>query len=310
MVTQPRAAGMVTGTAEVKRSRAVERRPIAPDTRAWDEMGLISFTLSAGSAFLLQTMEPSIAAVVDEHSTFRTDPFGRAFRSIASVMTWIYGGEEALAEADRLREMHARLNSVDAHGVRHTALSSAPWAWVMQTGVYSMVESSKYFSRRPLTPADKEVLYQESTQVWRNLGVIEKEIPPTYPELVAHVEKVVDERLYASTVSRDFLAVTRKAPPPSWLPRLASPLWRLALTPIGGVQYFVLIGTLPEGARRKLGINWTARDEVLLRVLGKAVAYTVPLLPERLRYFPIAYEARKLERSRQRLRKVLELRPM
>ena len=111
----------------------------------------------------------------------------------------------------------------------------------------------------------------------------------------AHVEKVVEDRLYASTVSRDFLGITREPPAPSWFPRL---------------QYFVLIGTIPEGARRKLGIEWTARDELLLRAIGKTVPYTIPLLPERLRYFPIAYEARRLERNRQRLRKVLELRPM
>ena len=60
---------------------------------------------------------------------------------------------------------------------------------------------------------------------------------------------------------------------------------------------------------KKLGVDWTAADEVRLRILGKAVSHTIPLLPERLRYFPIAYEARQLERNRQRLRKVLELRP-
>jgi len=297
-------------TPTVSEARRVQRKPIRPDSRAWDEMGLITFTLTAGSAFLLQTMEPSIAAVVDEHSTFRTDPFGRAFRSVASVMTWIYGGEEALAEADRLREMHATLNSVDAQGVRHTALSSAPWAFVMQSGVYSMLEASKYFSRRPFTPAEKDVFYQEFKQVCRNLGVVEKEIPASYPDLVAHVENVVEERLYASQVAHDLLTVTRKPPAPSRLPGVATPLWRIALTPIGALQHFVLIGTIPESARRKLGVKWTASDELMLRAFGKAVAYAVPLLPERLRYFPIAYEARRLERNRQRLRKVLELRPL
>jgi uncharacterized protein (DUF2236 family) len=76
------------------------------------------------------------------------------------------------------------------------------------------------------------------------------------------------------------------------------------------MQYFVLAGTTPEGARRKLEIEWTPADELTLRTLGRVVAHTVPLLPERLRYFPIAYEARQLERSRRRLRKVLELRPL
>ncbi|WP_281032904.1 oxygenase MpaB family protein [Nocardia brevicatena] len=86
------------------------RRPFGPGTRTWDEVGLITFSLTAGSAFLLQTMEPTISAVVDKYSTFRTDPVGRAVRSLSAVMTWTYGGEEALAETERLRTMHAPLN--------------------------------------------------------------------------------------------------------------------------------------------------------------------------------------------------------
>lgn len=286
------------------------RQPIQPGTRVWDEIGQITFSLTAGAAFLLQAMEPSIAAVVDEHSTFRTDPFGRAFRSVASVMTWIYGGEEALVEADRLRAIHTTLNSVDAQGVRHTALAPGPWAWVMQTGAYAMLEASTYFSRQPLSAAEKETLYQETTQVWRNLGVREKEIPATYPELVEHVESGIDHHLYASDVAHDVLKVTRKPPPPPGLPTAFNPLWRLLITPAARLQYFVLIGTTPESARRKLGVRWTPIDEAALRVFGKVVAHTVPLLPERLRYFPIAYEARQYERSRQRLRRALQMRPM
>src|SRR6476646_1770375 len=99
------------------------RRPIEPGTRLWDEIGLVTFSLTGGTAFLLQTMEPTIGTVVGEHSTFRTDAVGRATRSLASVMTWVYGGEEALVEADRLRVMHATLNSTDDNGVRHKALS-------------------------------------------------------------------------------------------------------------------------------------------------------------------------------------------
>jgi uncharacterized protein (DUF2236 family) len=142
------------------------------------------------------------------------------------------------------------------------------------------------------------------------LGVVEKEIPATYAELVEHVEKVVDERLFASKVAHDVLQVTRRPPAPTRLPRVLNPLWRLAITPVARLQYFVVIGTIPEGARRKLGVDWSAGDEAILRTFGKALAYTVPLLPERWRYFSIAYEARKLERSRRRLRKVLALRPM
>ena len=75
-------------------------------------------------------------------------------------------------------------------------------------------------------------------------------------------------------------------------------------------KYLRVVPELFAAAREKLGVPWTASQERQLRLLGRAVRFVVPRLPERLRYFPIAYEARRLEASRQRLRKVIDLRPM
>src|SRR5688572_16052505 len=130
------------------------RQPIGPGTRLWDETGLVTFSLTTGAAFALQVMHPTVGAVVGEHSVFRTDAIGRAQRSIASVMTWIYGGEEALAEGDRLRALHAPLKST-VDGVTHTALASGPWAWIILTAPYAYTVGAKYFSRKPLTRADE-----------------------------------------------------------------------------------------------------------------------------------------------------------
>ncbi|MFI9400769.1 oxygenase MpaB family protein [Nocardia sp. NPDC052316] len=286
------------------------RRPFAPGTRLWDETGLITFSLTAGSAFLLQTMEPSISAVVDEHSTFRTDPMGRAVRSIASVMMWIYGGEEALAEADRLRTMHASLNTTDAHGVRHTALSSGPWAWVLHTGTFAFAENAKYFARNPLSSTEKEAVYQEMVQLMRNFSVAPKEIPASYAEFETFFADMVANQLEATGTARDYLRVIRSVAPPKQLPRVFTPIWRRVAAPIGRMQYFVTVGTTPEVARRKLGLTWSESDERKLRALGWVLARAVPLLPERVRYFPIAYEARRLERDRARLRKMIDFRPI
>ncbi|MBF6543648.1 oxygenase MpaB family protein [Nocardia brasiliensis] len=286
------------------------RRPFEPGSRLWDETGLITFSLTAGSAFLLQTMEPSISAVVDEHSTFRTDPMGRAVRSIASVMMWIYGGEEAIAEADRLRTMHASLNTTDAHGVRHKALSSGPWAWVLHTGTFAFAENARYFARNPLTDAEKEAVYQEMVQLMRNFSVPPKQIPANYREFEQFFADQVANHLVATDTARDYLRVIRSVAPPKQLPRVLAPVWRRAAAPIGRMQYFVTVGTTPEVARAKLGLTWTAGDERKLRALGWVLARTIPLLPERLRYFPIAFEARRLERDRLRLRKMIDFRPI
>ncbi|MBB5918116.1 uncharacterized protein (DUF2236 family) [Nocardia transvalensis] len=286
------------------------RRTFGPGNTMWDETGLITFSLTAGSAFLLQTMEPTIAAVVDEHSTFRTDPMGRATRSIASVMMWIYGGDEALAEADRLRTLHADLNTVDADGVRHKALSSGPWAWVLHTATFAYAEGNRHFVRKPLTDADKEQYYQEVVQLMRNFSVAPKEIPPTYAEWEKFFTDTVENHLQPTGVAHDYLRVIRTIAPPTFLPRALNPLWKVAAAPVGRLQYFFTVGTTPEVARRKLGLTWTDADERKLRRLGWVIGRTVPMLPERIRYFPIAYEARRLERDRARLRKMIDLRPL
>jgi uncharacterized protein (DUF2236 family) len=285
------------------------RRPIEPGTRLWDEAGLVTFSLTTGSAFALQVMHPTVGAVVGEHSVFRTDAIGRGLRSIASVMTWVYGGPEALTEGDRLRALHAPLRST-VGGVTHKALASGPWAWIVLTAPYAYETTARYFSRRPLSRVDAEAYYAEITQVARNLHVAEKEIPPTYDAYREYFADMLDHTLVAHPTAYEFLAGSRRIPPPPALPRLFRPLWRIAMDVPGRLQYFVTVGTLPPKAREILGLEWTDRDERTLRLLGFTVGRLLPLLPERLRYLPIAYEARRVERARQALRKALARRPV
>jgi uncharacterized protein (DUF2236 family) len=285
------------------------RQPIEPYTRLWDETGLITFSLTTGAAFALQVMHPTVGAVVGEHSVFRTDAIGRALRSIASVMTWVYGGEEALAEGDRLRELHAPLRSTVA-GVTHKALASGPWAWIILTAPYAYATGARYFSRRPLAKVEAEAFYAEIVQVARNLHVAEKEIPPTYDAYLKYFDDMLDHTLAAHPTAYEFLAGTRRIPPPPALPAVLRPLWRLAVDVPGRLQHFVTIGTLPQKARELLGLEWTERDEKVLRRLGFVIGRLVPLLPERLRYFPIAYEARRVVRAQEALRSALARRPV
>ncbi|MGB3439894.1 MAG: oxygenase MpaB family protein [Actinophytocola sp.] len=285
------------------------RQPIEPGTRLWDETGLVTFSLTTGAAFALQVMHPTVGAVVGEHSVFRTDAIGRAERSIASVMTWIYGGPEALTEGDRLRELHAPLKST-VDGVTHKALASGPWAWIILTAPYAYRIGARYFSRRPLTRAEEEAYYAEIVQLARNLHVAEKEIPPTYDAYLKYFDDMIDEQLVAHRTAYEFLETTRHMPPPPDLPPALRPLWRLATAVPGRVQHFVTVGTLPPAAREKLGLSWTSRDERALRLLGRVVGRVVPLLPEKLRYFPIAYEARRADRAKRALKRVLEARPL
>jgi uncharacterized protein (DUF2236 family) len=285
------------------------RRPIESGTRLWEDTGLITFSLTTGAAFALQVMHPSVGAVVGEHSVFRTDAIGRAQRSIASVLTWVYGGPEALVEADRLRALHAPLRTTTADGVTHKALASGPWAWIILTAPYAYTVGARYFARRPLSRADAEEFYAEIQQLMRNLHVAEKEIPPTYEEYLERFDEVLAHRLVAHPTAYEFLSATRRVPPPPRLPAPLHPLWRLAMDVPGRLQHFVTVGMLPPRARTVLGLPWSARDERRLRLLGRTVALAMTVLPERLRYFPIAYRARRADRAQRALERHLARRP-
>lgn len=285
------------------------RRPIESGTRLWEDTGLITFSLTTGAAFALQVMHPSVGAVVGEHSVFRTDALGRAQRSIASVLTWVYGGREALVEADRLRALHAPMRTTTADGVTHKALASGPWAWIILTAPYAYTVGARYFARRPLSRADAEEFYAEIQQLMRILHVAEKEIPPTYSDYLARFDDVLAHTLVAHPTAYEFLSATRRVPPPPRLPAALHPLWRLAMYVPGRLQHFVTVGTLPPRARTILGLPWSARDEQRLRLLGRTVALAMTVLPERLRYFPIAYRARRADRAQRSLERLVARRP-
>lgn len=300
---------MSTPTADrIADHRRPSRVPFGSNSVAWLKVGHVTEIFAAPTSFILQTMEPSFSAVSEAHGMSAADPVGRSIRALASMMVWIYGGQEAIAEADRLREAHKDLNVVD-RGVRYTALASYSWAWVLHTVVYGIVTRDRYFARTPMSAVDKERLYQDATILMRNFLVPPKEIPPTYAEWERWFADQVTDVLQSTKTAADYLRVIGELPAPAMLPAWSRPLWAVAMRPCGRVLRFVAIGMLPEAAREKLELQWTSSDERRLRLFGRVVGHVVAVLPERLRYLPIAFEARRLERDRRRLRSVMESRP-
>jgi uncharacterized protein (DUF2236 family) len=212
-------------------------------------------------------------------------------------------------EADRLRTLHAPLRTTSPDGVTHKALASGPWAWIILTAPYAYTVGARYFARRPLSRADEEAFYVELQQLMRNLHVAEKEIPPTYEDYLARFDDVLSNTLVAHPTAYEFLAATRHVPPPPRLPAWLRPAWRVALTVPGRAQHFVTVGTLPPRAREILDLPWTPRDERRLRLLGRAISLVMTVLPERVRYFPIAYRARQADRAQRALQRELDRRP-
>lgn len=275
--------------------------PPPPGGILWDVGGEIRMLLMLPAALTLQVAHPAVGAGVDEHSVFRTDPWGRGERSLRSVLLWVYGGEEGLAEGRRLRELHKTIQGTDAHGRKYHALTPAYYSWVHATGFPAYQHAQRYLGRRPYTEAEERQLYAEWLQVGRLLGIHDRDMPQTLEEFWPYFERMLAEEVEPTAVAVELASYNPRVPPP---PRGPLPLrlslrllWPLLVRPLARFRRFMTVGMMPPAARAALGLPWTDRQERRLQRFGRVLSVAVPLLPERLRYLPMARKARAARRA-------------
>ncbi|WP_243761292.1 oxygenase MpaB family protein [Streptomyces sp. YIM 98790] len=262
----------------------------------WECTGELRMVLSLPAALTLQVAHPAVGAGVDAHSVFRTDPWGRAERSLRSVQLWVYGGEQAVAEGRRVRLLHREIGGTDARGRPYHAWEPRLYGWVHATGFPVMRHAWRIAGQRPFTAEEEARLYAEWRGVGRLLGLRERDIPAD-PESFRPYWRAMLEEVEATVVVRELLDVHRRVPPPDrgpWPVRaLLRALWPVLWPPLARGHRFLVVGFMPPEAREALGLPWSARQERRLRRLGRLLAAVVPRLPERLRYLPLAARARR-----------------
>ncbi|MEV0961577.1 oxygenase MpaB family protein [Streptomyces sp. NPDC049910] len=275
--------------------------PPPPGGVLWTLVGDVRGLLMLPAALTLQVAHPAVGAGVDEHSVFRTDPWGRGERSLRSLQLWVYGGDAAAEEGRRLRRLHLGIEGTDSRGRRYRALAPEYYAWVHATGFPVHRHAVRYLYR-PFTEAQERRLYQEWLMVGRVLGIRDRDMPGTVEEFWPYYRRVLAGELEANAVVRDLVATDRRLPPPVFGPpplRLLVRLcWPLVLPRFLRLRRFLTIGLMPPDARAAIGLPWTDEQERRLRCFGRVVRTVVPLLPERMRYLPQAGEARRRARAR------------
>lgn len=274
--------------------------PPPPGGVLWTIAGDVRALLMLPAAFTLQVAHPAIGAGVDEHSVFRTDPWGRGERSLRSVQLWVYGGADAAAEGRRVRRLHKEIQGTDTRGRRYHSLDPACYAWVHATGFPVYLYAGRYLLR-PFTPAQERQLYREWLQVGRILGLHDRDMPQSIEEYWPYYHRMLAEEIEPTKVARELLATDAPLPRPTGGPlpvrlllRLTWPALRAAFLHF---RAFVTAGYMPPEARAAIGLEWTPAQERRLRRFSTAVRLLVPLLPERLRYLPIARAARARVRA-------------
>ncbi|MGW0931707.1 oxygenase MpaB family protein [Streptomyces sp. NPDC002644] len=271
------------------------RAPL-PGGPVWRIFGDVRSLLLAPELLLLQVAHPVVGAGVADHSNFRAEPWPRLGRTLLSLSTVIYGGQEAAtAEARRLIGVHADMKGVDASGRRYHALHPEAYHWVHATLVRAPVDAMRLFGRE-LGEDELAAYYREMRDVGRVWGLKEHHLPPDWEAFRAYYDAMVADRLEMNRSVRDVLdALAAPARPASWIP---GALWRPVGRAAGRAALFVTAGVLPPALRERFGLPWSARRERRLRRLARVVRVVVTPLPVRLRVALGAVLAREARRRR------------
>ncbi|MFB8207536.1 oxygenase MpaB family protein [Streptomyces sp. NPDC056010] len=274
--------------------------PPPPGGVLWSLSGDVRALLMLPAALTLQVAHPAVGAGVDEHSVFRTDPWGRGERSLSSLQLWVYGGEEAAEEGRRLRRLHRTIQGTDTRGRPYHALTPANYAWVHATGYPVYMHGARYLLR-PLSRAQERALYAEWLQVGRVLGIQDRDMPQTIEEFWPYFRAMLADEIEKTPVVAELVATDTAVPPPDrgpWALRLLlRAVWPVLLPPLARFRSFLTVGLMPPDAREAIGLEWTEAQERALRRFCTVVRLVVPVLPERLRYLPRARRARAAHRA-------------
>ncbi len=261
---------------EIARIRAPRRGEVV-----WRRFGDIRGTLMAPHLLLLQVAHPVVGAGVADHSNFRAEPWPRLIRTLLSLTTVVYGGQEAAtAEARRLLRMHAGMKGTDATGRPYRALDPEAYHWVHATLVKGPVDALTVFGKG--MPADElEEYYRGMRDVGRVWGLKERHLPPDWPSFLAYYDDMVTHRLEYNASVRDVLA--ELAHPAKPFRRLPDPLWNPVARLVAHYALLVTVGTLPPVLRERLHLSWSPRQERALRRFARTIRVLTALVPPPLR---------------------------
>ena len=260
---------------------------LGPDTLTWryfgDARGLL-FVVRAG---VLQAMHPAIDAALRQHSDFFENPWNRLLRSSGPILGVVYDRPERAGEtAGWVRDQHKAIKGRTASGRQYHALNPDAFYWAHATFFESIISVQGYLGNR-LSRADQERLYDESIGWYEMYGLTMRPVPESYRAFEAYWEHMLHEGLEATEVAVGSFRGGMSVPAP--YPALEGLPWMTMKPFVTRAPTFVARGTLPAPAREKLGLSWSAADEVVLRGMLAPLRYSWPFVPEPFKWHPRAW---------------------
>ncbi|MCG8316764.1 MAG: DUF2236 domain-containing protein [Pseudomonadales bacterium] len=271
-------------------------KPLSPDTYTWKDFGSYLFHLMLPQAFVVQSSYPMIDAAVGVEKKYKVDPWGRAKNSVKMLWPVVYARpEKAIEKGQALRELHRSIKGVDKQGAKYFALDPEAYSWVHMTGFDSNVRMYELFSKEPMTGAQRAAMFDEWKQMAAMLGVDPRQVPATETAYWQKYNDIIENKLIFGEVVKDLLARDhyQNYPRPPHMKAMPKLLWKAFMWLPGLAAHKLCIATLPENYRRRFDIRYTKMDKLFFRFVVFMAKNFYPMLPESMKYIPLAKRARK-----------------
>jgi uncharacterized protein (DUF2236 family) len=257
-----------------------------PGSVTWRVMREPRLLLAAGRALLLQAANPLVAQGAIDHSTYRTDPYGRLERTVTWVTLICFGtAQEAERIAGRVTGLHRRVSgtlpaanatSRVPPGTVYTAGDPALLRWVHASFVDTMLVAHDTLVGG-LTNADRDAFVSEWDAVAHLMGLRRGRCWTDAAALRRYVDREMRRGPALPGAGSLEVAETVLHPP------VGSPWARPGMDTLA----FVTTGLLPKELRRGYGLSWTPARAAAFAALTRSLRLATAALPRRLRISPV-----------------------
>jgi len=214
-------------------------------------------------ALLLQSLHPLAMAAVDQHSGYRSDPWGRLQRITAFLGETTFGTPE---DADRaaavVRAVHDRIDGVADDGRPYAANDPELLRWVHVAEVDSFLRAHDRYGGVKLTDLERDLYVEQTAATGEALGAVD--VPRSVEQLETALEGFRSE-LASTPAARDAARFLLVHPPVPIAMR--APYAAIAAA---------AVGMLPRWARRPLGLpSLPILERVVIEPVGGAATSTI-----------------------------------
>jgi uncharacterized protein (DUF2236 family) len=170
-----------------------------PESDIWRVHGSVATFVGGIQSLLLQTLHPLALAGVNEHSSYRTDPFGRLQRTGAFIAATTFGSTElAQRTVMAVTTMHTRVRGTAADGRSYSASDPRLLLWVHITLTEAMLTAYLRYGRDGDINPDGYVA--DMAVVGRAMGVVDP--PVTRAELEGCLTDFADDLAFGPDAER------------------------------------------------------------------------------------------------------------